>query len=295
MALSEDALIESVIRIKAASSMPLTAKEVFDTLVAEGAQVELSQVKKAASKAAKRTTTLPEARVLVPTASAGPSKAEAKKAQAQADALKAGEVAMFSALRELHQERWMVALHGESKDTKSFIDHAVASAISGALTEDEGVSKERVEADVATLQYVLLPGSPFELPDTERDMARTQLEKLSTSHSMGVGRLSKPYVAVDHFQGFRQGFVYKTGHLGLGYYHEAWFTVASSCFFAVSAAAVDEEPVEEPAAPVEPALRDILDEINRNDTSSLDRAMAKAAVLAASSAQAGGSAMDDMD
>jgi hypothetical protein len=62
----------------------------------------------------------------------------------------------------------MVALHGESRDTKAFIDRAAAFAIAGALTDEDGLSKERVEADVATLQYILLPGSPFELLKLER-------------------------------------------------------------------------------------------------------------------------------
>jgi len=293
VAFSEDELIDNVLRIKG-TAPGLTAKQVHEALTAEGVSVEFSAVKKAASKAAKRLPAqlpdAPPAPEPVPTA---PSKQEQKRANAQAEALKAGEHAMFTALKGLHEERWMVALHGDSKDRKSFIDRAAACAISGALANGDLVSKERVEADVATLQYILLPGSPFELPEEERTQAQAQLEKLERSHTMGVGRLAKPFVAVDHFQGARQGFVFKTGDLGIGYYHEAWFAAATACYVAAPSATAPAE-VEEAPVTVEPALRDILDDIQREDTSSLDRAMAKAAALAATSS-AGSSAMDDMD
>jgi hypothetical protein len=45
---------------------------------------------------------------------------------------------------------------------------------------------------------------------------------------------------------------------------------------------------------VDPELREILEGIQRDDASSLDRAMAKATALAAK-ASGGSSAMDDMD
>jgi hypothetical protein len=175
----------------------------------------------------------------------------------------------------------------------------VAFAIAGALTDEDGLSKERVEADVATLQYILLPGSPFELPEEECSQAREQLEKLERFYKMSVGRLNKPFVAIDHFQGARPGFVFKTGDLGMGYYHEAWFAAAVACYkYQPSAAAtaqpMDEVPATAPAKPVDPQLREILEGIQRDDASSLDRAMAKATALAAK-ASGGSSAMDDMD
>jgi len=301
MAFSEEDLIASVLRVKSASSEQLTAKQVHEALTAEGITADFAAVKKAASKAAKRApaeTALPAAPVPAPTPPA-PSKQDQKRATAQAEALKAGELAMFTALKELHQERWMVALHGESRDTKAFIDRAAAFAIAGALTDEDGLSKERVEADVATLQYILLPGSPFELPEEECSQAREQLEKLERFYKMSVGRLNKPFVAIDHFQGARPGFVFKTGDLGMGYYHEAWFAAAVACYkYQPSAAAtaqpMDEVPATAPAKPVDPQLREILEGIQRDDASSLDRAMAKATALAAKAA-GGSSAMDDMD
>ena len=292
---SEEDLIDSVARIKLASADALTAKQVHEALTSEGVVVDFSAVKKAASKAAKRTpAALPPAPVQALPEAPAQSKSELKKANAKVEALKAAEVAMFTALKALHEERWMVALHGEQRDTKAFIDSAAAGAISGALAAGEPVGKERVDADVATLQYILLAGSPFELAEEERKMAEAQLEKLGRCTQVGVGRLAKPFVAVDHFQGFRQGFVFMASGLGLGYYHEAWFAAAKQCYVAAPAAAAPAEAEEEPAAPVDPALREILDQIDRGtagSTASLDRAMAKAAALTASS----GSAMDDMD
>jgi len=53
--LSEEDLIDSVARIKLASADALTAKQVHEALTSEGVVVDFSAVKKAASKAAKRT------------------------------------------------------------------------------------------------------------------------------------------------------------------------------------------------------------------------------------------------
>ena len=130
--MTEDQLIEAVLRIRAASAEALTAKQMHDALVAEGATVEFGQVKKAASKAAKRAPAGDASVPALPTPPpTGPSKKAEKKEGVQAAALKAGELAMFTALKGLHQERWMVAQHGEERQTKAFIDMTAASAISG--------------------------------------------------------------------------------------------------------------------------------------------------------------------
>lgn len=290
---SEEELIESVIRIRLASTVALTAAQVHTALVAEGVETSLAQVKKAASKAAKRTpTTAAAAESAVPARPDAPSKQEIKKAAAIEEGLKSAQVAMMAALKSLHAERWMVALHGRSEDTKDFIDRAGAFALSGLLDKGEAISKERVEADVATLHYMLLPGSPFTMSDEEQAAARAQLEKLEGIKKVVVRSSpgGAPFVSQPTFQGARQGFVFKTGELGLGYYHEAYFAAAAACYLpAVPATAPVEE--EEEVAPVDPALRDIMVQVNHSSTKSLDRALAKANALATTSA--GG--IDDID
>jgi len=292
---SEDELIESVLRIKVASSATLTAAQVHAALTDEGlANVSLAQVKKAASKAAKRMTgtAMPAAELAAPKPDA-PSKQEQKKAAAIEEGLKSAQSLMMSALKALHAERWMVALHGRPEDTKDFIDRAGAFALSGLLDKGEAVSKERVEADAATLHYMLLPGSPFAMSDEEQAAARAQLEKLE-----GIKRVvvrsspgGAPFVSQPTFQGARQGFVFTTGDLGLGYYHEAYFAAAAACYFPVVPSAALAEEEEEEVAPVDPALRDIMAQVNHGSTNSLDRAMAKANALA--TAPSGG--IDDID
>ena len=296
----EEQLIEHVVRLKTATP-ELTAGQVHAALLAEGVDVELAAVKKAASKATKRMLAAPPAApvpVPAPPNAAAPSKQESKRATAAAEALKAAEVAMMTAQKALHQERYMVAMHGAEADTKGFVDKVVALAISAVLEPDEpAATKERVEADVATLQYVLLGGSPFELPDDQRVAARAQLEKLEAFVSHAGKPKPAPFVSQPTFQGARTGFVFKTGPLGLGYYHEAWCAGAMACYVPAEAAPPPPAAEEAPAVPLDPALREVLDERHAkragvSDMASLDRAMAKASMLA----DAGGaSAMDDMD
>ena len=190
----------------------------------------------------------------------------------------------------------MVALHGDAGDTKSFINRAVALAISGALEAEEGgVTKQRVEADVATLHYVLLQGSPFELSDESRMEAEARREKLDDFVSKAGKPKPAPFVSQPTFQGAYPGFVFKTGNLGLGYYHEAWNRAAEACYVRAPSAVAEEA---EEAAPIDPKLREVLDERHQrggDSTASLDRAMAKASMLAAVASGGGGDAMDEMD
>jgi len=113
-----------------------------------------------------------------PKSDAPRSKQELKKSAALEEGLKSAQVAMMGALKALHAERWMVALHGRPQDTKDFVDRAAALALSGLLEKGEAISRERVEADMASLHYMLMPGSPFVLSDEERAAAHAQLEKL---------------------------------------------------------------------------------------------------------------------
>ena len=304
-ALTEAELIESVVRLRSADGS-LTTTQIHAAL---GPELDFGLVKKAVSKATKRMaqqgSALPEAPVVVPVPkpasgvddqAAKPSKQAMKKAAAVAEALKAAEVSMMTALKARYQERWMVALHGTAAETKAFIDRAAMLAISGTLEQDEGLSKERVDADVATLHYLLLPGSPFDLPEADRSKAESQLDKLKQFLSKSFAKPKPaPFVLQPTFQGYRQGFVFKTGALGLGYYHEAWFLGAAACFESAAPNDVrtgEESPEIDFDLIKDTPLTKICDEIS--DTKSLDRAMAKASILATAAA-GGGSAMDDMD
>lgn len=298
---TEEELIQNVIRIKSASVEALTVAQVHAALVAEGVQVELASVKKAASKAAKRMPSAASAAchsgLYPPAAIPMASKKELKKEAAIADALKAAELAMMTAQKALHQESWMVALHGTQEETKAFIDRAAKLAISGGLSAGESVGKERVTADVATLQYLLTPGAPFELGEEEQAAAQAQLEKLERTKSVGsvASPNGAPFVAQPTFQGFRKGFVFKTGGLGTGYYHELWFAAALACYPVEEVEADDHEWYVAPKAeaPKDPELREILNTIDHKASSSLDRAMAKVSVLAAKNADA--NELDDID
>jgi len=66
---------------------------------------------------------------------------------------------------------------GEDLD-KAAIERAVKRAISGALDPGETVSRERFEADLATLQWILHAGAPVDLDEAARKAATTQLEML---------------------------------------------------------------------------------------------------------------------
>lgn len=300
MSLTEEELIDAVIRVKSASEDTLTAAQVHAALTAENVAVELKDVKKAASKAAKRTPTT--ATIASEPKPQGPSKQALKKDAAMASALKSAEMAMQWAQKALHEESWMVALHGNTAETKAFMDRAAACAISGLLLEGEAIRKERVEADLATLHYMLLPGSPFDLPEESRNAAATQLALLEKIKEVGkvASPGGAPFVANTTFQGYRQGFAFKTGENGLGYYHEAWFAAASTAYASpptTSTGAAEEEP-----PPTDPALREILVQMREEAGSktsasshsgfSIDRAIAKATSL---SMAATGGTLEDID
>jgi len=306
MSLCEDELIEAVLRIKRASEEPLTAAQVHAALAAENVTCELKEVKKAASKAAKRapptTTAATESEPPKPQA---PSKQSLKKEAAMATALKSAEMAMQWAQKAYHEESWMVALHGNTEETKAFIDRAAACAISGLLFDGEIVCKERVEADIATLHYMLLPGSPFNLPEESRNAATTQLALLEKTKEVGkvASPNGAPFVAQPTFQSNRQGFAFKTGDNGLGYYHEAWFAAASKCYASASASATGAEAEEEEPPPTDPALREILVQMREDAGSkksaasthsgfSVDRAIAKATSLSLAAADG---TLEDID
>ena len=318
---NEEALIESCIRIRLASTEALTAAQVYATLISEGAAVEAGAVKKACSKATKRMAAAsanPAAATAAPASAAeseASSKQKIKAAKAATEALKAAESAMMSSQKVLRDKvgtsrsnttpshpachsralrsrvpgspaQWMFDGQGGAppSDTKAFIQLATARAVSGTLDVGESVSKERVDADVATLQWVLHSGSPFELPEEQRVAARVQLDKLES-----IRRVTSPFTPAETSSGARSGCVFKKGEQGLGYYHEAWFAAATACYVArvspEAAAAADE-------------LVDLSDpvlgkSVELNDNASLDRVMARAGMLTAGSTA--GDEMDEMD
>jgi len=284
---NEEALIESCIRIRLASTEALTPAQVHAALISEGVAVEAGAVKKACSKATKRMASANPAAATSAPASAAESEASSKQklkaAKAATEALKAAESAMMSSQKVL-RDKWMFDGQGGAppSDTKAFIQLATARAVSGTLDVDESVSKERVDADVATLQWVLHPGSPFELPEEQRAAARVQLDKLES-----IRRVTSPFTPAETSSGARSGCVFKKGEQGLGYYHEAWFAAATACYVArVSPEAAADEPVDLS----DPVLGK---RVELNDNASLDRVMARAGMLAAGSTA--GDEMDEMD
>ena len=185
-------MISAVLRIRADSALQLTNAQLHAALVAEGADVEVSAVKKAASKAAKRTAATTDGSMAItpaetPAAVSKPSNKELKAAKASADAFKAVEGTMMKAVRRL-QNRHLLSSASASGDgsaplDKASIDRAVTRAISGALDAGETVSRERFEADVATLQWVLHPMCPRETSAEQAVAAAAQLEMLMAKRS----------------------------------------------------------------------------------------------------------------
>jgi hypothetical protein len=188
--MDEEALIAAVLRIRAVSAEPLSVAQVHAALVAEGADVEMGPVKKAASKATKRAAVAgagagagaggagaPPAVQPEALSTQKPSNKELKAARAAAESLKVAESCMMKAQKRLQNRHLLNASGGEELD-QAAVARAVSRAISGALDAGETVSRERFEADVATLQYILHAGAPVALADEQRKAATTQLEML---------------------------------------------------------------------------------------------------------------------
>ena len=286
-AVDEEALIAHVIRVKCASGESLTAAQVHAALTVEGLEVAAKDVKKACSKAAKRLDPSMQDAAVVE-AAAAPSKQQLKAAKVAADSLKAAEAAMMNSQKAL-RDRWMFDGVGGAppSDSKGFIELATARAISGTLAPEEVLSKERVEADVCTLAWILTPGSPFKLPNEQCEGARAQLERLESLR----GLASRAFSAAASFAGARAGFVYKLDERGLGYYHEGWFADVKRCYQPAAVALASQLTETDTAVEIsDPVLGSA---VALNDNASLDRLMAKAGILDV--AAAAGGAMDEMD
>jgi len=172
--MDEEQLIQAVMRVKLAGAE--TTAAVHEALVAEGISVELSQVKKAASKATKRAAKADAAseasKPAAPAAteSATSSKKQAKQEKQKAEELKAAQAAMMEAQRKLRAIKsggveQAVTITGTAED---FVQRCTAKALAGVLEEgDDKHLKERIEADIAALDWVRLASASGALSLTE--------------------------------------------------------------------------------------------------------------------------------
>ena len=165
--IEEEALIEAVMRVRSAGAE--TAAACHEALVLEApfAALTLSQVKKAASKATKRSAKEPKppAETAAAKAAAAPPVVNeakvAKQAKAQATELKSAENAMMDAQRRLRAAKSggdMGAMAVTVTGTiETFIQQVTAKAMKGVLDPgEERYLKERVEADISALEWVRL-------------------------------------------------------------------------------------------------------------------------------------------
>lgn len=168
--MDEETLITHILRVKGTGAA--SNAEVHAALVAEGIKCELKDVKKAASKAAKRGMLAPAA---VPqtaaendpsaenAAPAMSAKAAKKAAMAEKNAaaeLKAQEAIMMEAQRKLRTAKSGGGM-GEKVHVEGTVEHFIQQittrAISGILEKgDEVVLRERVDADIAAIEWVKL-------------------------------------------------------------------------------------------------------------------------------------------
>jgi len=164
--MEEEQLIEHILRVKS-DGKASTNTEVHAALQAEGLAVELKDIKKAASKAAKRgvlpaptaAAPAPAAEVPAPVSAKAAKKAAMQEKNAAAE-LKAQEAIMMETQRRLRTAKSGGGLsekvHIEGT-MEHFIQQITTRAISGSLEKgDESVLRERIEADIAAIEWVKL-------------------------------------------------------------------------------------------------------------------------------------------
>ena len=186
--MDEEALISAVIRLRQQSTEPLNAAALTALLTAEGVDVEPSAVKKAASKATKRMAATAPAPVAPAAKPAAPSNREKKAAAAAVESFRRAEADMVKAQKRLASHDLLRTSAAAEVDLdKAAIERGVVLAISGVLPEGSAsVSRERFEADLATLEWILHPGvaqsERFQvaLTDEQRVQATTQLAMLKS-------------------------------------------------------------------------------------------------------------------
>jgi len=182
--MDEEALIVSVLRLRLNGE---SVAQVAALLEQEGTSVPLSQVKRACSKAAKRTPAAPAA---VPAAAppapdgASTEKKEAKKAKAVAAMMKSAESAMLETQRQLKLAKDPDEINAQvpRHAMEGFIQRQTKLAIGGILGPgDAAVLRERIEADIAMLEWLKLAAAGGELAFKEDVMAlggELQLQRL---------------------------------------------------------------------------------------------------------------------
>lgn len=174
--MDEEALIASVLRLRVNGE---SVAQVHAMLESEGANATLPQVKKACSKASKRTgSTVPPAAAAVAVAPAADAASEdkkaAKKAKAAAAALKAAESAMLDTQRRLKLAKDPDEMNAQvpRHQMEAFIQRQTKLAVSGLLGPgDANVLKDRIEADIAMLEWLKLMCASGELSFKEDIMA----------------------------------------------------------------------------------------------------------------------------
>lgn len=201
MADAEEALILAVIRLKQGDAA-LTVAQLHEALAKEGIEAAAAQVKKANSKATKRmATAAASAPAPEPQAAAATSSKKEQKAQkALADAMKAAEAHMMAAQTRM-RDRWLADGVGKAppSEGKMLVQYATTRALTGVLENKEVLSMERLAADVATLEWMLLPGMPLELPPEAHAEAARRLEGLRSALSgkSPLDRAAALYVSAD--------------------------------------------------------------------------------------------------
>jgi len=213
---TEEQLIDAVVRIRSTTSAS-TAGEVHAALILEKgmADVTISQVKKASSKAMKKQPADVSDPAVAKTAvsAADPAAAEPKASKKQEKAakaaiatMKAAEADMMEKCRalriQLGEDPYAAAIateqvqgrNGVSTDSlyktaeqnrgEDFIQGVVGRALESRLSEEEILTKSalaaRVEADLAVLLWALMAekAGTLTLPDEARGTAQRQIERL---------------------------------------------------------------------------------------------------------------------
>lgn len=171
----EDALIEAVIRVRLSGE---SVADVHAKLSKEFPSATMGEVKKACSKASKRTGgALPaaapatsETETKTVTKTEAQTKKEAKKAKMAADALKAAQSAMLDTQRKLKLAKNPdeMAAQIPAHAMEAHMERATKLAVSGTLGPgDANVLKVRVEADIAMLEWLRLANDAGEFKFTE--------------------------------------------------------------------------------------------------------------------------------
>ena len=263
--MDEEQLIDAVVHVRA-SKEGATAADVHATLVADGhAELTLSQVKKACSKAGKRQGKAGAApAALAPVDATNYTKKELKAAKAAESAMKAAETHMMAANRTLRLamgEDEMMAAVATAERGEKFIQMVTQRALEAKLTPGEAlVPRERLAADLATLEWMTLAekAGTLTLPEDAQTSAASQIERLKRVRETPAFHADKTWV--------------------------------SECFVLPEAAAgeLDAPPFQKPSGIDYTANSGVV--ARENVGASLDRAVAKAGMLSI-----GGGFDDDID